>query len=498
MNCKRAGVQVKMCTGDNVITATSIAKQCGIFIPNSVVIEGPTFRKLTDSQRFELAPMISIMARSSPEDKRILVDTLMKLGNVVAVTGDGANDAPALKRSNVGFAMGIAGTEVAKEASDIVIMDDSFASIVKAIIWGRCVNDSVKKFLQFQLSVNVTAVIITFFTAVISDSEESVLSAVQLLWVNLIMDTFAALALATDPATESSLDRKPESKYAPLLTAEMIKMILIQALYQIVICFVLHYAGLSIIGLEDNDDTRAELKALVFNVFVFAQIFNMINNRRLDRKFNIFEGFFKNYWFMFIFAVMVGGQILIVEFGGAAFQVTRLNGRDWGISLIAGFMSIPIGAIARMLPTRPLERLLIMTHLYPDPNNLPLFSQEAEDEAAQYAYDPVLSKAKDDLSLFTTIRSGSRVRLNPLVRRSRARKMRKANLRYPDLLTMAPSLLLGAVAAGSRWVYPISSNEGREGQPQDMQKPTQPWQGTLTFHPETDANSPIYQKYGKH
>ncbi|KAJ9096327.1 hypothetical protein QFC21_005147 [Naganishia friedmannii] len=496
-NCNRAGVQVKMCTGDNVITATSIAKQCGIFIPNSVVIEGPTFRKLTEAQRFELAPSISIMARSSPEDKRILVDTLMKLGNVVAVTGDGANDAPALKRSNVGFAMGIAGTEVAKEASDIVIMDDSFASIVKAIIWGRCVNDSVKKFLQFQLSVNVTAVIITFFTAVISDSEESVLSAVQLLWVNLIMDTFAALALATDPATESSLDRKPESKYAPLLTAEMIKMILIQALYQIVICFILHYAGLSIIGLESNNETRAELKALVFNVFVFAQIFNMINNRRLDRKFNIFEGFLKNYWFMGIFAVMVGGQILIVEFGGAAFQVVRLGGRDWGISLVAGFLSIPLGAIARMLPTRPLERALIKLRLYPDPDNLPLFSQEAEDEAAQFEYNQALTKAKEDLSLFTTIRSGSRVRLNPLVKRSRARRMRKANLRYPELLTMAPSLLLGAVAAGSRWVYPLASNDDRQARGDGTVNPTTPWQGSLTFHPATDHHSPLYAKYGQ-
>src|SRR6185437_6738924 len=135
---------------------------------------------------------------------------------VVAVTGDGTNDGPALKLSDVGFSMGIAGTEVAKEASAIILMDDNFSSIVKAIMWGRSVNDAVKKFLQFQLTVNVTAVLLTFISAISSDEEKSVLKAVQLLWVNLIMDTFAALALATDPPTPELLNRKPEPRTAPL------------------------------------------------------------------------------------------------------------------------------------------------------------------------------------------------------------------------------------------------------------------------------------------
>ena len=172
-----AGVAVKMCTGDNVLTARSIATQCGIYTPGGVIMEGPTFRKLSHRELLEIVPRLQVLARSSPTDKKLLVDTLKLMGEVVGVTGDGANDAPALKSANVGFAMGIAGTEVAKEASDIILMDDNFASIVTAISWGRCVNDSVKKFLQFQISVNITAVLLTFITAVASSSEKSVLTA---------------------------------------------------------------------------------------------------------------------------------------------------------------------------------------------------------------------------------------------------------------------------------------------------------------------------------
>ncbi|KAH9446328.1 hypothetical protein Pst134EA_030249 [Puccinia striiformis f. sp. tritici] len=204
-NCARAGVAVKMVTGDNIITAKSIALQCGIYTPGGIIMEGPIFRQLSKQEMLEVVPRLQVLARSSPEDKKRLVDYLKFIGETCAVTGDGTNDGPALKAAHVGFSMGISGTEVAKEVSDIILMDDNFSSIVSAIMWGRCVNDSVKKFLQFQLSVNITAVLITFITSIASDSETSILTAVQLLWVNLIMDTFAALALATDPATRESL-----------------------------------------------------------------------------------------------------------------------------------------------------------------------------------------------------------------------------------------------------------------------------------------------------
>ncbi|KAG0154927.1 hypothetical protein PDIDSM_500 [Penicillium digitatum] len=229
--CQRAGVFVRMVTGDNIVTAKAIAQECGIYTPGGIAIEGPKFRKLSTRQMNQIIPRLQVIARSSPEDKKILVNQLKKLGETVAVTGDGTNDAQALKNADVGFAMGITGTEVAKEASDIILMDDNFSSIVKAMAWGRTVCDAVKKFLQFQITVNITRVILTFVSAVASDSEDSVLSAVQLLWVNLIMDTFAALALATDPPTPTVLDRRPESKSDPLITLTMWKMIIGQSIY---------------------------------------------------------------------------------------------------------------------------------------------------------------------------------------------------------------------------------------------------------------------------
>jgi len=300
-DCAHAGVTIKMCTGDNVLTARSIASQCGIYTPGGIIMEGPVFRQLTEQERNEVVPYLQVLARSSPEDKKILVETLKRQGQVVGVTGDGTNDGPALKTANVGFSMGIAGTEVAKEASDIILMDDNFASIVSAIMWGRCVNDAVRKFLQFQISVNITAVLITFITAVASSSESSVLTAVQLLWINIIMDTFAALALATDRATRSLLNRKPDPKTAPLFTLDMSKMIIGQAIYQTIVVLGFHFAGPTIYGLR-SDDTKGhnQLSALVFNVFVFCQIFNSINCRRIDNKYNIFEGLSKNWYFMVI------------------------------------------------------------------------------------------------------------------------------------------------------------------------------------------------------
>jgi len=241
-NCHVAGVNVKMCTGDNLLTAKAIAKQCGIY-KGGEAISGSDWRKLSDEEKREKAPKIEVMARSLPQDKETLVQALSDGGKIVGVTDDGTNDALALKKADVGFSMGIAGTEVAKEASDVIIMDDNFASLVGAISWGRCVSDAVRKFLQFQLAVNTTAIVITFVSSVTGGDENSIMNAVQLLWVNLIMDTFAALALATDPADDSLLKRKPEPRETPIITVSMTKMIIVQAIYQITITLTLHFVG---------------------------------------------------------------------------------------------------------------------------------------------------------------------------------------------------------------------------------------------------------------
>ncbi|KAI2792747.1 Calcium-transporting ATPase 2 [Penicillium oxalicum] len=354
--CRMAGVQVKMVTGDNIATATAIATSCGIKTEGGLVMEGPKFRQLSDEEMDDVVPRLQVLARSSPEDKRILVQRLKALGETVAVTGDGTNDGPALRTADVGFSMGIAGTEVAKEASSIILLDDNFRSIVTAISWGRAVNDAVAKFLQFQITVNITAVALTFVSAVYSSSNSSVLNAVQLLWVNLIMDTFAALALATDAPTEKILDRKPVPKSASLFTLTMWKMILGQAIYQLAVTFMLYFAGDQLLGahLDSTDlDLRSkQLSTVVFNTFVWMQIFNEFNNRRLDNNFNIFEGMFRNYWFLGINAVMVGGQVMIVYIGGQAFGVTRLSGILWAVCIICALGCLPWAVALRTLPDR--------------------------------------------------------------------------------------------------------------------------------------------------
>ncbi|PVH77374.1 calcium-translocating P-type ATPase [Cadophora sp. DSE1049] len=362
IDCQNAGVIVRMVTGDNIQTAQAIAEECGIYTPatGGVVMEGPTFRKLSQEDMDKMLPKLQVLARSSPEDKRILVKRLKELGETVAVTGDGTNDAPALKMADIGFSMGIAGTEVAKEASSIIIMDDSFASIVKALMWGRAVNDAVKKFLQFQITVNITAVVLTFVSAVASSTEESVLTAVQLLWVNLIMDTFAALALATDPPTRNILNRKPEKKSAPLITLNMWKMIIGQAIFQIVVTFILNFGGKKILGYETEKEDK-QLRTLIFNTFVWMQIFNQYNNRRLDNKFNIFEGIQHNWFFCIINVIMIGGQVMIVFVGGEAFKVTPLTGPQWGISIVLGALSLPIAIIIRLIPDHWIAKLIPRT-----------------------------------------------------------------------------------------------------------------------------------------
>ncbi|KAI9032755.1 PMCA-type calcium-translocating P-type ATPase [Phycomyces nitens] len=343
--CQRAGVCVRMVTGDNIETAKSIAKECGISSVDSVVMEGAQYRQQSDSQRQALLPRLHILARANPEDKRLLVQDLKTIGETVAVTGDGTNDGPALRSADVGFSMGLTGTEVAKEASSIILMDDNFASIVKAISWGRCVNDAVKKFLQFQITVNITAVMLTIISAVLSDEQASVLTAVQLLWVNLIMDTFAALALATDPPTPDLLERLPTSRSSHLIDRRMWKMIMGQAVYQIIVMLSLLYTN--VLGLAN---VPATLQTMVFNTFVFCQIFNQVNCRRIDNKFNVVKNIPNNPFFICIFIISVVGQAMIVQWGGPAFQTVPLDASQWCLSVLIGSFSLVIGVVLRLVP----------------------------------------------------------------------------------------------------------------------------------------------------
>ncbi|ORY52395.1 calcium-translocating P-type ATPase [Rhizoclosmatium globosum] len=355
--CQDAGVFVRMVTGDNIMTAKSIATKCGIYQRGGLVMEGEYFRGLSEERMLELIPKLQVLARSSPLDKQILVSKLKLLGETVAVTGDGTNDGPALKMADIGF--------IAKEASSIILMDDSFSSVVKAILWGRSVNDAVKKFLQFQLSVNISAVLITLISALVDSNESSALTVVQLLWVNLIMDTLAALALATELPTNELLQRPPEAKKAPLITFAMWKMIIGQAFLQIVVNLVLLFAGAYLLGFRElidaggiwgtDDGTKPKvteqklvLKTIVFNSFVILQLFSLINSRRIDNHLNVFKGILQNPPFFIIFVIIVFSQAIIVEYGGVVFQTHSLSGLQWLVCIIAGSLSVPWGMIIRL------------------------------------------------------------------------------------------------------------------------------------------------------
>lgn len=269
----KAGVTVRMVTGDNIVTARAIAKQCSILQAHEAeddmcCMEGPDFYKMMggivyipgpkdkpgdDIEKMEneriknftkfkaIAPKLKVMARSRPEDKYLLVTGLRNMDEVVAVTGDGTNDAPALSKADVGFGMGITGTQVCKAAADIIIIDDSFTAVVKACSWGRNVFDNIQRFLQFQLTVNVNALITVFICSALMKGTP--LQAIQLLWVNLIMDSLAALALATEDPKPHLLERPPQKQSDYIVSRKMTKHIVYMATYQFIIIFVVVFYG---------------------------------------------------------------------------------------------------------------------------------------------------------------------------------------------------------------------------------------------------------------
>lgn len=307
---------------------------------------------------------LDVLARSRPEDKYLLVTGIKEMGDVVAVTGDGTNDAPALKKADVGFAMGITGTDVAKHAADIILLDDNFASIVNACMWGRNIYDNIRRFLQFQLSVNIVALATAFVGSCIL--RESPLQPIQLLWVNLIMDSLGSLAEATEPPTPKLLERPPQGKDDYIISQKMVKHLVIMGIFQTAVIFVIIFAGEHFIPEDPNykyttdgkfvypgraydfhgnekykklrdssDDPGASRHmTFLFNTFVFLQIFNMINARKINDELNIFEGIHKNTSFMIIIAIITICQVLIVELTEDVFVVAR-DGLYWGQWLLS-------------------------------------------------------------------------------------------------------------------------------------------------------------------
>ncbi|KAM0028395.1 putative P-type Ca(2+) transporter [Helianthus debilis subsp. tardiflorus] len=345
--CRFAGVEVKMITGDNLFTAKAIATECGILesgqeVCEDEVVEGVQFRNFTDEERMQKVDRIRVMARSSPFDKLLMVKCLKQKGHVVAVTGDGTNDAPALKEADIGLSMGIQGTEVAKQSSDIVILDDDIASISTVLMWGRCVYNNIQKFIQFQLTVNVAALVINFIAAVTSGGVP--LTAVQLLWVNLIMDTLGALALATEGPTKELLNKPPVGRVEPLITNVMWRNLLAQAIFQITVLLTFQFRGEAIFNVNERvKDT------IIFNTFVLCQVFNEFNSRKLEKR-NIFKGIHKNRLFIGIIGITIILQIVMVEFLKKFADTERLSGVQWGICIGIAALSWPIGWVMKLIP----------------------------------------------------------------------------------------------------------------------------------------------------
>lgn len=419
LRCHRAGIDVKMVTGDNLITAEAIAKDVNIISDRNkdtaLIMEGTEFLKLiggvicdhckdkadctcvknknelrlpenkgkkvrkdviqNGAEFDKIWKNLAVLARSRPEDKYALVVGLRERGNVVAVTGDGTNDAPALSKADVGFAMNIAGTEVAKQAADILLLDDNFKSIVTAAKWGRNIYDSIQKFLQFQLTVNVVAVTTTFVSALYL--QEAILSPVQMLWINLIMDTLAALALATEPPKEELLDRAPIKKDDYIVTPLMIKHILGQSVFQTILLLIIVFTGESFLfelhrekqmmpnskliipgrevdGYDKNnyDGNYSIHFTYIFNIFVMLQFFNFLNCRMIRDEINVFKGICKSTFLLVILLIIFILQIIFLTFCGGAIRVHQwgLGPVQWILCIVIGLVGLPIRYILVCIP----------------------------------------------------------------------------------------------------------------------------------------------------
>ena len=344
-SCMKAGISVKIVTGDTPGTAREIGRQIGIWKPEDTdrnIITGPAFEALSDKEALERVLDLKIMCRARPTDKQRLVQLLQQKGAVVAVTGDGTNDAPALKAAQVGLSMGD-GTSVAKEASDITILDNSFSSITRAVMWGRSLYRNIQRFLLFQLTINVAACLIVLLGSLIGT--ESPLTITQMLWVNLIMDTFAAGALASLPPNERVMNDKPRRSGPDgdfIITRPMAYRI-----FGVGVIFVAILMGL-LLHFHASEGLSAHDLSWFFSFFVMLQFWNMFNAKAFMEGTSAFAHLKESKSFLFVAVLILVGQYLIVTFGGQMFNVVPLSWKDWGIIIGSSSFVLWVGEIARL------------------------------------------------------------------------------------------------------------------------------------------------------
>ncbi len=340
---QNAGVQVVMVTGDRKETAVAIAKEAGLLRTNEdVALTSAEMAEKTDEELKAIMPHLRVVSRALPTDKSRLVRLAQELNLVVGMTGDGVNDSPALKKADVGFAMG-SGTEVAKEAGDITILDDNFSSIRKAILYGRTMFKSIRKFLIFQLTVNVAAVLTCFLGPLMG--EDVVLTVIQLLMVNLVMDTLAAIAFGTEPALDEYMKEKPVPRSESIVSKEMMVEIIISALYITAICLSILFVP-AVRNLFGNVDLTY-IKSAVFAVFMMAITFNGFNAR--TGHVNVFEGLGRNKTFLWVMLSVFALQFVFVTFGGDVLSVEPLSVSGWLTCLVLAFLVIPIDVVRKLV-----------------------------------------------------------------------------------------------------------------------------------------------------
>jgi len=379
---RSAMINTRMISGDNLHTAIAAAIKAGILAEGDEHVQyrcmtGEEFRNmvggvtfLKDQQKWvvgnkdkfkKIAQNLLVLARSTPDDKFAFIVGLQDIGSIVAVTGDGINDTKALGKADVGFCMGISGCEVAKDAADIIILDDNFNSVFKATQWGRNILDNIRKFIQFQLTVNVVCLFIVFLGGASLGSPP--FSVIQLLWVNMIMDTLAAISLATEPPNPSKLKMEKQKKNDKLILPVMWRNVAGQIIYQLVVLIVILYSvpwwfgqGYNLVQVGFYDGTaEAHYKTLhytvLFHTFVLMNLFNQISSRKLGwREINIFESFFNNFWFLFVLVLEFVAQYAMVEYGGAIFRTSPLDWRQHLTCFCFGFGALLVNLGLKFVP----------------------------------------------------------------------------------------------------------------------------------------------------
>lgn len=382
-SCRDAGISVMMVTGDNPETAKAIGREAGLIDSNRpMVITSAEFQAMSETVAREEVARVAILARARPLDKLRLVRLLQERGEVVAVTGDGTNDAPALKRADVGLAMGIAGTEVAKEASKIILLDDSFATIVKAVHWGRALHENIQRFIQFQLTINLSALVIAFAAPFMGLRPP--FTVLQLLWINVIMDTLASIALCSEPPRPGLMREKPKGRKGGIVTSAMWRSIAVTAAFYVFVLLGLLWlmkgapdhpgwlgeSGTGTIWLVEGPGGHVDRlpadeispageafltlrqATIFFTAYVIFQVWNMFNCRSLSGGASAFANLAGNPNLLFVAAAIIGFQVVIVTFLGPLFQTVPLGIVDWVVIIAATSSVLVLGEFFRMLARR--------------------------------------------------------------------------------------------------------------------------------------------------